>query len=80
MTSSTFCVAAALVVIAFFAGAPIGYFLLSRWLEEFAYRISFGWGAFILAGSVVLLLALCTVSFHSMKAALSNPVNSLRQE
>jgi putative ABC transport system permease protein len=59
---------------------PLVYFLMSRWLENFAYRIELGPGLFILAGAAALLIALITVSLQSIRAALANPVKSLRTE
>ncbi len=69
-----------LVVIAFLAAAPLAYFGMSRWLEEFAFRITLGPGVFLLSGALALLIAWLTVSFQSLKAALANPVESLRYE
>jgi putative ABC transport system permease protein len=59
---------------------PIAYYLLSRWLENFAYRMNLGPGPFLLSGSVALGIAILTVSFQAIKAALANPVESLRYE
>jgi putative ABC transport system permease protein len=53
---------------------------MSRWLEDFAYKIDLEWWIFGLAGLLALLIALFTVSFQSIKAASSNPVKSLRSE
>jgi putative ABC transport system permease protein len=53
---------------------------MSSWLEDFAYRIDMDWWIFGLAGFSALLIALFTVSFQSIKAALANPVKSLRNE
>jgi putative ABC transport system permease protein len=53
---------------------------MHKWLEEFAYRINIGWTVFALAGSVAILIAFATVSFQAVKAALMNPVKSLRTE
>jgi putative ABC transport system permease protein len=60
--------------------APIGYFGMRRWLESFAYRIEVGPGIFLLAGLVVLLTALGAVSYQAVRAALADPVRSLRYE
>lgn len=59
---------------------PVAYWLLRRWLENFAYRIELGPLLFILSGAAVLAIALATLSFQSIKAALSDPVDSLRCE
>jgi putative ABC transport system permease protein len=69
-----------LVFIAFLIATPLSYVLIGKWLENFASRISIGWEAFIIAGAGVLLIALLTVSYQSIKAALANPVKSLRNE
>ncbi len=69
-----------LVVLAILISGPIAWFLGNRWLEDFAYHIDMSWWTFLLAGVVAILIALITISFQSIKAALSNPVNSLRNE
>ena len=69
-----------LVLVAFVIATPVAWYTLSRWLEGFAYRVAMPWWVFALAGSLALLIALVTVSFQSIKAALANPVDSLRNE
>jgi len=69
-----------LVTIAIILASPIAWLLMSRWLQDFAYRISIGWWVFVLAGIVALFIALVTVSFQAIKAAVANPVKSLRTE
>ena len=69
-----------LVIIAFLIAAPIAWYGMSRWLEDFAYRIDLGIGLFLVTGVVVLSVALLTVSYQSIKTALANPVDSLRSE
>ena len=69
-----------LIVLAFVVAVPIAYFATSRWLQDFAYRIEMGVGLFVLAGLLALLVALLTVSYQAIKAALNNPVESLRYE
>ena len=69
-----------LVAVAFVLAVPLGYFIQRMWLQEFAYRISVGWDTFIIAGGVVLLISWLTISYQSMQAALSNPVNSLSHD
>lgn len=69
-----------LVLIAFVLAAPIGYILLDRWLQTFAYRISVGLGTLLLAGAAVLVIAWLAVSFQAVRAAIANPVNSIRYE
>ncbi len=69
-----------LVIISFFIATPIAWFFMHKWLEDFAYRISISWWIFILAGAMALFIALITVSFLAIKAAIVNPVKSLRTE
>ena len=69
-----------LVLIAFLIAVPVGYFAMSRWLENFAYRIDIDISVFIVAGGVAVVIAWLTVSYQSIKAALMNPVKSLRNE
>ena len=69
-----------LVVIALLIGSPIAWYFMNDWLNDFAYRIHIRWWIFLLAGAAALLIALLTVSFQSIKAALANPVKSLRTE
>jgi ABC-type antimicrobial peptide transport system permease subunit len=71
---------ALLVVIAFLIAAPIGYYLMSNWLQNFQYSIPLGAGIFLIAIGVSLLIAGLTVSYQSIKAALANPIKSLRNE
>ncbi len=69
-----------LVLIALIFAFPLAWWAMNKWLEDFAYRVNIGWWVFALAGSVALLIALITVSFRAVKAALANPVKSLRTE
>ena len=69
-----------LVAIAFVIAVPVAYFIMHRWLQDFTYRINISWWIFILAGIAAILIALITVSFQSIKAAMANPVKSLRTE
>ena len=69
-----------LVVIALVIVSPVAWYLMNQWLEDFAFRIHIGWWVFILAGSIAVLIALCTVSFQAVKAAMANPVKSLKHE
>lgn len=71
---------ALLVVIAFVIAAPIAWWAMSRWLDDFAYHITLGPGIFLLAGFGALLVALATVSWHAFRAANADPVKSLRSE
>lgn len=69
-----------LVLIAIVIAAPIGWWAMNRWLKAFTYRIEIQWWIFIAAGAVALGIALLTVSFQAIRAAISNPVESLRSE
>ncbi|TMI71615.1 MAG: FtsX-like permease family protein [Bacteroidetes bacterium] len=69
-----------LVFISIAIAAPLAYWGIHRWLQDFAFRINIGWTAFVIAGIVALLIALATVSFQAIKAAIANPVKSLRTE
>lgn len=69
-----------LVALAFVISVPTGYYLMSRWLQDFAYQTELSWWIFALAGTLAMVIALFTVSFQSIKAALTNPVDSLRNE
>jgi len=53
---------------------------MNKWLQDFAYKINIGWFVFVLAGLLAIAIALLTISFQSIKAALANPVKSLRTE
>jgi putative ABC transport system permease protein len=67
-----------LVFIAILISAPAAWFLMNKWLQGFAYRINIQWWVLALAGMVALLIAVITVSFQSIKAAIANPVDSLK--
>jgi putative ABC transport system permease protein len=69
-----------LVVIAFVIAAPVAWWAMHKWLEDFAYRVDLQWWVFAAAGSIALLIALITVSVQAIKAAMANPVKSLRTE
>lgn len=69
-----------LVIIAALIAFPLGWWAMNKWLEDFAYRIHIEWWVFPIAGIAALLIALLTVSFQAIKAAVANPVKSLRTE
>jgi putative ABC transport system permease protein len=69
-----------LVFIAFVIALPVAWYAMNQWLQDFAYRIDISWWIFALAGILALLIALLTVSFQAIRAALANPVKSLRTE
>jgi len=69
-----------LVLIASLIAFPAAWWAMNKWLQSFAYRINVSWWVFIVAAAVALLIALITVSSQAIKAAMANPVNSLRSE
>jgi len=71
---------ARLVLLAFLIAAPVAYFIMQNWLQNFVYRVAIGWWVFALAGGAALVIALATVSAHAIRVALANPVKALRYE
>jgi putative ABC transport system permease protein len=69
-----------LVLIASLIAFPIAWWGMSLWLHGFAYRIGISWWIFVVAGSAALLIALATVSLQTIRAALANPIKSLKSE
>lgn len=69
-----------LVLISLLLASPVAWYFMNKWLQDFAYRINISWWIFIVAGALTILIALITVSFQAVKAALANPVDSLRSE
>ncbi|WP_188937955.1 ABC transporter permease [Puia dinghuensis] len=69
-----------LVLISIFIASPIAWWGMHRWLQDFAYRIDIGVWIFAAAGAMVILVALVTISFQALKAAVANPVHSLKAE
>ncbi len=69
-----------LVIIAIVIASPVAWYFMNHWLQDFAYRINIGWYVFLITGIAALLIAFITIGFQSIKAALANPVESLRTE
>jgi putative ABC transport system permease protein len=69
-----------LVMLALMLGAPIAWYLTRQWLQNFVYRVELHWSVFVLVGVLAVVLAFLTISVQSLKAALANPVHSLRTE
>ncbi|MEO5592625.1 MAG: FtsX-like permease family protein [Chitinophagaceae bacterium] len=69
-----------LVLISFVIAAPVAWYGMHSWLKDFAYRIDISWWVFVLAGVMAIVIALGTISFQAIKAAMANPVKSLRTE
>ncbi|MGH2564840.1 MAG: ABC transporter permease, partial [Ginsengibacter sp.] len=69
-----------LVMIALIIAIPAGWYFMNKWLQDFAYRINISWWMFVAAGLLAVAIAMITVSFQAIKAAIANPVKSLRTE
>ena len=69
-----------LVLIAVMIASPVAWWLMNNWLDDFAYRIEIQWWMFVVAGLVAVLIALLTISFQAIRAAMANPVEALRTE
>ena len=69
-----------LVIVALVVATPVSWYVMNNWLEDFAHRIDLQWWHFVIAGMAAILVAFLTMSFQSIRAALANPVDSLRSE
>jgi putative ABC transport system permease protein len=69
-----------LVLISILIGSPLTWYGMNRWLSDYTYRITIGWGIFVVGGLLAIVIALATVSFQAVRAARANPVKSLRSE
>ena len=69
-----------LILFSFLIASPIAYFLMDNWLDSFAYRIDIQWINFLFAGFIIIVITFCIVSFHTVKAVLANPMESLKSE
>ena len=69
-----------LVFVSAIVAFPLSWWFMHKWLQNYAYRITISWWVFVLAGLLALIIALVTISFQSIRAAISNPVKSLRTE
>jgi len=69
-----------MVLISFLIATPIAYYFMHNWLQNYSYRTQLSWWIFVATGAGALLVTLLTVSFQSIKAAIANPVKSLRTE
>jgi len=69
-----------LVVISTLVAFPVAGWAMNNWLQDFAYHIKISWWVFLAAGCLAILIALFTISFQAIKAAIANPVKSLRME
>jgi ABC-type antimicrobial peptide transport system permease subunit len=69
-----------LIAIAFVIATPIAWYYMNQWLQDYAYRIDVSWWIFFVGGIAAIVIALATISFQAIKAAMANPVKSLRTE
>jgi putative ABC transport system permease protein len=69
-----------LVIIAIVIASPVAWYFMNHWLQDFAYRINIGWYVFLITGAAAVSIAFITISFQSIRAAIANPVESLRTE
>ena len=69
-----------LLIISFFIAAPIAFYFMNNWLQNYQYRTDISWWIFALTGLAAIIITLITISFQSIKAAIANPVRSLRTE
>jgi putative ABC transport system permease protein len=69
-----------LVIIAIVIASPVAWFIMHRWLQDFAYRVDVSWWVFAVAGLLAVAIALATISFQAIRAALANPAKALRSE
>ena len=68
------------VIFALIIALPLGYFVMDKWLENFAYHIEIQWWEFILAALMALIIAIVSVGYQAVRTGLANPVDSLRYE
>jgi len=69
-----------LVIISILIASPLAYWAMSKWLQNYAYRIQINWWIFLTAGILAVVIAVVTISFQAIKEAIANPVKSLRTE
>jgi putative ABC transport system permease protein len=69
-----------LVLLSALLAFPLAWFAMHSWLQGFAYRVALSWWVFVLAAAISLLITLLTISFQAFKAAIANPVTTLRSE
>jgi putative ABC transport system permease protein len=69
-----------LVLVSMAFAIPIAWWAMNRWLQDFVYRINISWWVFVAAGVIALMISLITISFTAFKAAIANPIKSLRTE
>jgi putative ABC transport system permease protein len=69
-----------LVAVAVILASPIAWYVMNKWLQDFAYRVNLGWWMFLLAAIMAMIIAFLTIGIQALRAANSNPVRNLRTE
>jgi putative ABC transport system permease protein len=69
-----------LVLVSFVVAAPVAWYMMTKWLEDYKYKITITWDVFVISGIISVIIALLTISYQSVSAALANPANRLRSE
>jgi putative ABC transport system permease protein len=69
-----------LVIVSIVIASPVAWYAMNNWLQDYAYRINIGFWVFVVAGIAAVIIAMATIGYHAVKAALANPVKSLRVE
>jgi ABC-type antimicrobial peptide transport system permease subunit len=69
-----------LVIVAIVIATPVGWWLMNKWLQDYSYRIQINWIIFAVSGLMAIIIAIITVSFQAGKAAMTNPVKSIKTE
>jgi putative ABC transport system permease protein len=69
-----------LVILAFVIAAPVAWWAMNKWLDDFAYRTTISWWVFAISGLLMIIIALLTLSIQTIRSAIVNPVKSLRTE
>jgi len=69
-----------LIIISLCIASPVAWWMMNRWLQDFAYRVTISWWIFAISAMLAILIALLTISFQTIKAAIANPVKNLRTE
>ncbi|HEX3164972.1 MAG TPA: FtsX-like permease family protein, partial [Chitinophagaceae bacterium] len=69
-----------LVIIALLIASPLSWYFMNKWLQNYAYQVHIGWWVFVATGAATILIAVGVISFQTIKAAIANPIKSLRTE
>jgi ABC-type antimicrobial peptide transport system permease subunit len=69
-----------LILIAFAIATPLAWYFMHQWLQDYVYRINISWSLFAISGLAAIIIALLTISFQAIKAAIANPIKSLKTE